>query len=80
MAAPVGSDAGSSEILRLRPGTAASPAWLQSLAEAGGLDPEPALDAGYGTGTRHRPMTAVGSDLHLVAQGRLPDDVCRRCG
>lgn len=40
----------------------------QSLAEAGGLDPEPALDAGYGTGTRHRPMTAVGSDLHLVAQ------------
>ncbi|MET9834793.1 ThiF family adenylyltransferase [Streptomyces sp. NPDC006385] len=58
------------EILRLRP-------WpqhgcltcrRQSLAEAGGLDPEPALDAGYGTGTRHRPMTAVGSDLHLVAQ------------
>lgn len=39
----------------------------QSLAEAGGLDPEPALDAGYGTGTRHRPMTAVGPDLHLVA-------------
>jgi hypothetical protein len=58
------------EILRLRP-------WpqhgcltcrRQSLAQAGGLDPEPALDAGYGTGTRHRPMTAVGSDLHLVAQ------------
>ncbi|MEU5756291.1 ThiF family adenylyltransferase [Streptomyces sp. NPDC047829] len=58
------------EILRLRP-------WPQhgcltcrrrTLAEAGGLDPEPALDAGYGTGTRHRPMTAVGSDLHLVAQ------------
>ncbi|MFJ8010619.1 ThiF family adenylyltransferase [Streptomyces fagopyri] len=57
------------EVLRLRP-------WPQhgcltcrrhNLAEAGGLDPEPALDAGYGTGTRHRPMTAVGSDLHLVA-------------
>ncbi|WGD45256.1 hypothetical protein [Streptomyces cathayae] len=38
-----------------------------SLTEAGSLDPEPALDAGYGTGTRHRPMTAVGPDLHLVA-------------
>ncbi|MEV7886916.1 HesA/MoeB/ThiF family protein [Streptomyces sp. NPDC002817] len=58
------------EILRLRP-------WPQhgcltcrrhNLAQAGGLDPEPALDAGYGTGTPHRPMTAVGSDLHLVAQ------------
>lgn len=52
------------EILRLRP-------WpqhgcltcrRQCLAEAGGLDPEPALDAGYGTGTHHRPTTAVGSD------------------
>lgn len=57
------------EVLRLRP-------WSQhgcltcrrhSLTEAGGLDPEPALDAGYGTGTWHRPMTAVGPDLHLVA-------------
>ncbi|NGO86908.1 ThiF family adenylyltransferase [Streptomyces sp. 196(2019)] len=57
------------EILRLRP-------WpqhgcltcrRQTLAEHGGIDPEPALDAGYGTGTRHRPMTAVGPDLHLVA-------------
>ncbi|MFH8582249.1 HesA/MoeB/ThiF family protein [Streptomyces zaomyceticus] len=57
------------EILRLRP-------WpqhgcltcrRQTLAERGGIDPEPALDAGYGTGTRHRPMTAVGPDLHLVA-------------
>ncbi|MGW6489330.1 HesA/MoeB/ThiF family protein [Streptomyces sp. NPDC055056] len=57
------------EVLRLRP-------WPQhgcltcrrhNLAEAGALDPEPALDAGYGTGSRHRPMTAVGSDLHLVA-------------
>ncbi|WP_416972218.1 ThiF family adenylyltransferase [Streptomyces sp. 4F14] len=57
------------EILRLHP-------WPQhgcltcrrhNLTEAGSLDPEPTLDAGYGTGTRHRPMTAVGSDLHLVA-------------
>ncbi|MGI3224999.1 HesA/MoeB/ThiF family protein [Streptomyces sp. GTA36] len=57
------------EILRLRP-------WpqhgcltcrRQSLTDEGSLDPEPSLDAGYGTGTRHRPMTAVGPDLHLVA-------------
>lgn len=57
------------EILRLRP-------WpqhgcltcrRQTLAKAGSVDPERALDAGYGTGTRHRPMTAVGPDLHLVA-------------
>ncbi|WP_329453797.1 HesA/MoeB/ThiF family protein [Streptomyces sp. NBC_01497] len=39
----------------------------QTLVNNGGMDPEPALDAGYGTGTRHRPMTAVGPDLHLVA-------------
>ncbi|MFI5761305.1 HesA/MoeB/ThiF family protein [Streptomyces sp. NPDC051563] len=56
------------EVLRLRP-------WPQhgcltcrreALAVQGGMDPEPALDAGYGTGTTHRPMTAVGPDLHIV--------------
>ncbi|MEU3571252.1 ThiF family adenylyltransferase [Kitasatospora sp. NPDC036755] len=58
------------EILRLRP-------WAEhgclvcrrnALRHANSLDPEPDLDAGYGTGTRHRPMTAIGSDLHLVGQ------------
>ena len=61
-------DGGIGEILRLRP-------WpdhgcllcrRQALANEGTLDPEPALEAGYGTGTLHRPMTAVGSDLFLV--------------
>lgn len=57
------------EIMRLRPrpGHGCLTCRRQSLIEAGGIDPEPALDAGYGTGTPHRPMTAVGSDLHLVA-------------
>lgn len=32
----------------------------------GGMDLEPTLDRGYGEGTRHNPMTAVGADLHLV--------------
>jgi hypothetical protein len=32
------------------------------------MDPEPALDSAYGTGTSHRPMTAVGTDLVLVGQ------------
>ena len=39
-----------------------------ALAAAGGIDPEPSLDQGYGTGNRHRPMTAVGGDLALVGQ------------
>lgn len=58
------------EIIRLRP-------WRDhgclvcrrdKLEDEGGLAPEPSLDAGYGTGTTHRPMTAVGGDLHLVGQ------------
>lgn len=40
----------------------------ETLQEHGGIDPEPALDARYGTGSTHRPMTAVGGDLHLVGQ------------
>ena len=55
------------EVLRLRP-------WpnfgcllchRRHLAESGGLDPEPTLEAGYGPFTR--PMAAVGGDLHQVA-------------
>jgi hypothetical protein len=33
-----------------------------------GIAPERTLDRGYGTGTRHLPMTAVGGDLGLVGQ------------
>jgi NAD(P)-dependent dehydrogenase (short-subunit alcohol dehydrogenase family) len=63
-------DGGVGEILRLRPwpDRGCLVCQRQALTDAGAIDPEPALDAGYGTGTRHRPMTAVGSDLHLVGQ------------
>ncbi|SCE95040.1 Molybdopterin or thiamine biosynthesis adenylyltransferase [Micromonospora viridifaciens] len=63
-------DGGIGEILRLRPwpDRGCLVCQRQALTDAGAIDPEPALDAGYGTGTRHRPMTAVGSDLHLVGQ------------
>lgn len=56
------------EIMRLRPWPARGCLLCQraGLVEAGALDPEPNLDAGYGAGTRHQPMTAVGGDLHLV--------------
>jgi hypothetical protein len=40
----------------------------KALYDIGGLLPEPTLDLEYGTGTTHRPMTAVGGDLHLVGQ------------
>ncbi|HEY5989073.1 MAG TPA: ThiF family adenylyltransferase [Streptosporangiaceae bacterium] len=58
------------EIIRLRPW----PGWgcllcqRAHLVSTGTMDPEPELDSGYGTGTTHRPMTAVGSDLVLVGQ------------
>ena len=32
------------------------------------MNPEPALDSDYGTGTSHRPMIAVGTDLVMVGQ------------
>jgi molybdopterin-synthase adenylyltransferase len=38
------------------------------LREQGGIEPEATLDRGYGTGTRHLPMTANGADLGLVGQ------------
>lgn len=34
---------------------------------SGAVAAEAGLDLGYGTGHQHRPMAAVGSDLHLVA-------------
>lgn len=61
-------DGGLGELLRLRPwkDRGCLVCQRQALRDTGGLDPEPAIDAGYGTGTLHRPMTAVGGDLHLV--------------
>jgi len=61
---------GLGEVLRLRPWTdrGCLVCQRQALTTAGGINPEPNLDADYGTGTRHRPMTAIGADLHLVGQ------------
>lgn len=38
------------------------------LEESGAIDPEPGLDLEYGTGTTHRPMTAIAGDLALMGQ------------
>jgi hypothetical protein len=58
------------EVLRLRPwpGHGCLLCQRQQLIDQGSIDPEPDLDLGYGTGDRHRPMTAVGSDLSMVGQ------------
>lgn len=58
------------EIIRLRPWPGSGCLLCQRayLVSAGSMDPEPALDSGYETGTAHRPMTAVGSDLALIGQ------------
>lgn len=58
------------EVLRLRPWATHGCLLCRrtTLEQAGGLDPEPSLDAGYGTGELHRPTTAVGPDLHLTGQ------------
>lgn len=54
------------ELVRVRPGGACLWCLRSRLRGHGALDPEPRLDRGYGTGTRHRPMTAVGGDLGIV--------------
>jgi molybdopterin/thiamine biosynthesis adenylyltransferase len=57
------------EILRIRPPrTGCLLCARAELLESGAMNPEPALDRGYGTGTRHLPMTAVGGDLGLIGQ------------
>ena len=55
------------EVLRLRPwpGRGCLLCHRRHLRESGGIDPEPMLEAGYGSFTR--PMAAVGGDLHHVA-------------
>jgi hypothetical protein len=59
---------GLGEILRLRPGTRYGCLLCHRahLAESGGLDAEADQELDYGTGHTHRPMTAVGPDLHIV--------------
>jgi hypothetical protein len=56
------------EILRIRPlpEVGCLECQRRRLRQEGRIDLEPTLDRGYGTGTRHNPMTAVGGDLHLV--------------
>lgn len=56
------------EILRIRalPEVGCLDCQRRHLRDGGQMDPEPTLDRGYGEGTRHNPMTAVGGDLHLI--------------
>lgn len=64
------SDGAFGEIIRLRPwpGSGCLLCQRAHLISNGQMDPEPTLDSGYGTGTSHRPMTAVGTDLVIVGQ------------
>lgn len=55
------------EVIRVRPGRGCLLCHRADLVNRGTLDPEPAMDRGYGEGTRHLPMTAIGGDLRLVA-------------
>jgi molybdopterin-synthase adenylyltransferase len=58
------------ELIRLRPISRSGCLRCQRdrLRERGELDPEPGIDLPYGTGSRHRPMTAVAADLFIVGQ------------
>lgn len=56
------------EIIRTRPQQACLLCARAELLDQNGIAPETTLDRGYGTGTRHLPMTAVGGDLGLVGQ------------
>jgi len=56
------------EVLRVRPTTGCLLCARAELRARGGIAPEATLDKGYGTGTRHLPMTAVAGDLGLVGQ------------
>lgn len=54
------------EILRITPAVGCLLCARAELRQRGGIAPETTLDRGYGTGTRHLPMTAVTGDLALV--------------
>lgn len=58
------------EVIRLRPGPrhGCLLCLRASLRDRGAIDAEAAQELDYGTGFVHRPMTAVGTDLHLVGQ------------
>jgi hypothetical protein len=57
------------EVLRVRPGHHGCLLCHRHAPTAAGIiDPEPYLDRGYGMGSRHLPMTAVGGDLAAVGQ------------
>jgi molybdopterin/thiamine biosynthesis adenylyltransferase len=56
------------EIIRTRPPQACLLCARAVLLDEDGIAPETTLDRGYGAGTRHLPMTAVGGDLALVGQ------------
>lgn len=56
------------EILRITPAVGCLLCARAELRKGGGIAPETTLDRGYGTGTRHLPMTAVTGDLGLVGQ------------
>jgi molybdopterin/thiamine biosynthesis adenylyltransferase len=62
-------DGGFGELICVRPRvTACLACSREKLVDAGVVDPEPTLDAGYETGVLHLPMTAVGGDLDLVGK------------
>lgn len=56
------------EVLRVTPAVGCLLCARAELRARGGIGPEATLDRGYGTGTRHLPMTAVTGDLGLVGQ------------
>lgn len=56
------------EIVRVTPRTGCLWCLRRTLLEDGTLNPEPALDLEYGTGSPHRPMTAAPSDLRFVGE------------
>jgi molybdopterin-synthase adenylyltransferase len=63
------SDGAFGEILRIRPpATGCLLCARAALVAEGAMNPEPSIDRGYGTGTRHLPMTAVGGDLTLTGE------------
>lgn len=73
------------EVLRMRPlpEVGCLDCQRRRLSANGALDLEASLDRGYGTGSRHRPMTAIGADLHLVgslAAKMAVATMLRHCG
>ena len=74
------------EILRIRPmpEVGCLDCQRRHMRDNGMIDPESTLDRGYGDGTRHNPMTAVGGDLHLVgslaAKAAVAETVLQQAG